>query len=171
MATVPLGLGDKARSSLVDRVDAAGVILTVITNVMVTAMISTKLLTMYFNIRKYVTFETTRPYTNIISILVESAAPSAILGVFWTVLVLRQSIEWYMSVFLVWSTVIVRYCCFPILEREKMLTVLAVIRRCPHSSLFFVLPQASRGPRWALRHFSYRSPLLLRLVWSRTLCS
>lgn len=104
MATIPLGLGQRVRTSLEDRVDAAGIVLAVITNVMVTAMISTKILSMYYRIRDYVEYETTRPYTNVVTILVESAAPSAVLGVLSTILMLRQSIMWYMSVLLVWST-------------------------------------------------------------------
>jgi hypothetical protein len=148
MTTVPLGLGQSVPDSLEDKINAAGIIFTVITNVMVTIMISTKISFLYRRMRKYVEHETIRPYTNAVAILVESAAPSAVLGVLSSVLMLRQSIKWYLVVFLVWSATIVRIYSSSDYKLHELLIVLAVIILQALSPQLIVLRIAT-GVAWS----------------------
>lgn len=84
-ATVPLSLSYGSRYSIliIDRLNAAGVVLNTFVNVMITAMISIKIYSISRMLSKSIGSTPThaRAYTNIVAILVESAAPCAILGI------------------------------------------------------------------------------------------
>ena len=97
----------------------AGYALPLATNVMVTAMISTKILSVYYRMRKVVEYETIKLYTNIVTILIESAAPPAVFGVLSSALMLSPSIEWQEAVFLMWTAMVVCHFFLLIFSHKK----------------------------------------------------
>lgn len=102
MSTIPIGLQSNADSPLERGMNAASIILTMIVNVMAISMISFKILWVLRKTRKGTSEMMKRMYINVIAILVESAAPGAILGVISTVLLLSGSPFWNFFV-IVWS--------------------------------------------------------------------
>lgn len=93
---------------ILGKITSAGIVLNTTTNIMVTVMISYKILSVLYRVRRTaeVDPQLTRTYTNIVAILVESAAPCAILGILASVLELTFSYGkvgyWMEAVFMIW---------------------------------------------------------------------
>lgn len=99
LATVPIGLSTNSR--LDGQITAASIALTTAVNIMVTIMISCKILSKR---RKSTHSENKRLYTNFVAILIESAAPCATLGVIEVAISLVDSfVTVNLTIFLVWS--------------------------------------------------------------------
>jgi hypothetical protein len=79
--------------------------------VLVTAMISWKLLSLYYRARKYAHSNAVRMYTSVVAIFIESAAPSAVLGLFVTAIntysVADAQRPWAFAIYLTWCMVTV----------------------------------------------------------------
>jgi hypothetical protein len=105
MSTIPLGLQLDANSLLERGMNATSITLTTAVNVMVISMISFRILRILHKVRKS-TNKMRRTYINVIAILVESAAPGAILGIISISLLLTGSFLWNFSV-IVWSAYMV----------------------------------------------------------------
>jgi hypothetical protein len=80
MATIPFYINPEM---ILNKLNAAGIALDTIANVYITAMISIRILDVARNLRKSTESQATetRTYTNVVAILIESAAPCAILGI------------------------------------------------------------------------------------------
>jgi hypothetical protein len=107
MVTIPAA--DDISVALSDRLSAMGIALTTLTNIMVTAMISFKILSMNRRVKDHVEIYETRKYTTVVAILVESAAPCAILGIFISIIFPLTTTPWFTAVFLVWSMTVVSH--------------------------------------------------------------
>jgi hypothetical protein len=97
-ATIPLSfwldqanpVGLKGRIDHLDLIQLLGTGFATLTNVTATAVISFRILTVFYSVRKSVDPERARTYTSVVAILVESAAPCAILGIIY-IIVLTQT--------------------------------------------------------------------------------
>lgn len=111
-ATIPLGLllsvgGYRAGAyKLFSNIDSAGIAIATFTNVTTTAIISFRILIIFYSVRKFVDPRSARSYTGVVAIFVESAAPCAILGIISSIpssLSLAQPDIWGYSLFPIWS--------------------------------------------------------------------
>jgi hypothetical protein len=158
MATVPFVLSPKWPEISVllkeDDLNAAAITLDTVLNLMVTGMISFKILSVSRSLNKSVDSiaSYTRTYTNVVTILVESAAPCAILGIL-------TCIGWFLgtdttsnfgfssnTITLIWSMSLVSYLSC-ILKEEKVKDFGCVSRLCFHNSLFTGLQTEVLGRR------------------------
>jgi hypothetical protein len=94
---------------LANKLNAVAITISVATNAMTTAMISKRILSVSGNVRKLVDNYSQR-YTNVVTILVESAAPCATLGVLISIpLFMNTAVDWITGVFLPWSSLMVSF--------------------------------------------------------------
>lgn len=107
LGTASIALYSNPHPFLAD-INAAAIALTTAVNVILTAMISIKILFVARSLRKDTNLQTSqaRMYTNVVTILVESAAPCAILGVLTCASMFTTNEYVYLSelgIFLTWS--------------------------------------------------------------------
>jgi hypothetical protein len=120
MATVPLDLERKYMIPVVtEEIGAAGITINTVVSVMITTMISGKILSVSRKLNSFDVFELqasgSRTYTGVVTILVESAGPSAMLGIILCIILFISSTgNNSMSLFvlrttsvLIWSAVMV----------------------------------------------------------------
>jgi hypothetical protein len=98
----------------------ASVLLTTATNVLVTTMISWRILSVFYRVRKYIDPVKKQKYLGFVAIFIESAAPNAILGVLVsgvnTYSAANTQLPWTFAAYMAWSLVIVS-CFYTITTR------------------------------------------------------
>jgi hypothetical protein len=93
---------------LISRVSLSAAGITIAVNIMVTAMISIKIILVARRAREHSDLYMTQPYTSIVAILIESAAPWTMIGILVIVVGAVKSIEWGLAVSLAWLGIGVR---------------------------------------------------------------
>jgi energy-converting hydrogenase Eha subunit H len=112
-ATIPLGLLVQVNEELFGRINSVGVALSAFTNITTTAIISFRILTASYHLKKSTHPQLTKIYTKAVIVLVESAAPCAILGIvsaFPIPSALLNPYVWEYTLFPIWSMSLVSLC-------------------------------------------------------------
>jgi hypothetical protein len=118
MATIPISLSVdpanpaelKSKVALLNKLQSAGVSLATFTNVAATTVISFRILTVFYSVRNSIDRQRAKTYTGVVAILVESAAPCAILGIVYAVCLPQPSSNidvWNDGLFFIWSASLV----------------------------------------------------------------